>query len=86
MYRHFLNAVYGFHYAVQAIFTLLTPIAFMALAAWFFTSKLGAPSWLWAVLLILGTFAGLIGMIKYLISMDDAEKRREKEQIDNAKQ
>ncbi len=86
MYRHFLNAVYGFHYAVQAIFTLLTPIAVMALAAWFFTSKLGAPSWLWAVLLILGTFAGLFSMVKYLINVGDAEKRREKEQKDNAKQ
>lgn len=79
MYRKFLTAVFGFHYVVQAIFTLLTPMALMALLAWFLTAKLHVGSWIWAVLLILGTFAGLISMIRYLVAVSKAEEQREKE-------
>jgi len=75
-----VNTAFSINYIFQGIFSLVTPIGLMCLLAWLLTSKCHAPNWLWAVLIILGVFAGLYSMVKYLITVTEIEKRREKEQ------
>lgn len=77
------NKLFGFLYAVniisQAIFTLLTPAALAFGVAWLFVSRVGAPSWLYAVLIPLGVIAGFISMIKFVLSATAALERLEKQ-------
>lgn len=85
MYKKYMTVLYCINYVFQAIFTLLTPIGLGALASWYLTSKCAVGSWIWAVLLILGTFIGLYTMVQYLIKISEIEKRREKDQDKNGK-
>ncbi len=56
-------------------------------AAWLSVIKAGAPSWIYAVLVPIGTVIGLISMIKFAITASEALTRLEnqKNNKDNSK-
>ena len=58
---------------------LLFPAALMFFAAWLFISKLGAPVWLYAILVPIGFVWGLISMIKFAIAASEGLERLEKQ-------
>ena len=76
--------MYTLNIIFQAIFTLLTPPALLFFITWLFVSKLGAPSWIYAITVTLGFIAGLVSMIKFTLSaslsLERLEKQRDNEQ------
>ncbi len=83
MYKNFVGALYVINIILQCIFTLATPALFMFLVAWLFISKLGAPVWLYAILLPIGFIMGLISMIKFAIAASEGLERLEKQRDNN---
>lgn len=79
MNKSFIGAMYVLNIVLQCIFTLLSPAAFMLLVAWLFISKLGAPVWLYAILIPIGFIMGLISMIRFAISASEGLERLEKQ-------
>ena len=79
MYKNFVGALYVMNIVLQCIFTLIAPALFMFLISWLFISKLGAPTWLYAILLPIGFIMGLISMIKFAISASEGLERLEKQ-------
>ena len=74
-YRKFISATYVINTVLQGFFTLLTPIALMVLVGWLATNKLGAPSWFFVPLILIGVVGGFISMIKFiLIAMRQLER------------
>ena len=81
MYKLFLNAFRLLNLLFQALYSLGFPIGVGALISFLLTKYTSAPKWIWAILLTLGTFAGLFSMVKFILSATEAMKRLEKEQI-----
>ncbi len=83
------NKLFGVMYAInivaQAMFSLITPAVLMFCVAWLFVTKASAPEWLYAVLIPLGIIAGLVSMIKFVISATSALERLEKQTKNNKK-
>jgi membrane protein implicated in regulation of membrane protease activity len=79
MYKNFVGALYVVNIVFQCILTLLFPAALMFFAAWLFISKLGAPVWLYAILVPIGFVWGLISMIKFAIAASEGLERLEKQ-------
>ena len=79
MYKNFVGALYVINIVFQCILTLITPAAFMLLVSWLFVSKLGAPTWIYAVLITVGFVFGIISMIKFAISASEGLERLEKQ-------
>ena len=71
--------MYAINIIAQAVFNLLTPAALMFCIAWLFVNKVSAPEWLYAVLIPLGIIAGLVSMVKFVISATSALERLEKQ-------
>ncbi len=78
MYKNLVNAMYILNILWQALFTLAFPMLLGFGASWLAVESFGAPSWIYAVLLTLGTLAGFYNMIKFVISAMDAYDRLEK--------
>ena len=76
----FVGALYVLNIVSQAIFTLATPIALGFLLSWLLVSWLGAPTWIYAILITLGALSGFYTMIKFVLSAMSAFERLEKEQ------
>ena len=83
MYKNFVGALYVINIVAQCIFTLATPALFMFFVSWLFISKLGAPTWLYAILIPIGFIMGLISMIKFAISASEGLERLEKQRNGN---
>lgn len=79
MYKNFVGALYVMNIVFQCILTLAMPAAFMFLIAWLSISKLGAPTWLYAILLPIGFIMGLVSMIRFAISSSEGLERLEKQ-------
>lgn len=77
------NKLFGFLYAIniisQAIFTLLVPTALTLGLSWLFVSRVGAPSWLYAILIPIGVIAGLVSMVRFVITATANLERLEKQ-------
>ena len=71
--------MYAINIIAQAVFNLLTPAVLMFCIAWLFVNKVSAPEWLYAVLIPLGIIAGLVSMVKFVISATSALERLEKQ-------
>ena len=84
MQNKLFSVMYGVNIVAQAIFSLLTPAALMFGIGWLFVNKVGAPGWLYAVLIPIGIVAGLISMVKFVIAAGTNLERLEK-QIENEK-
>ena len=91
VYRKFMNAMYAFNVILQAFFSLVAPAALGLVLAWLLVSKLGAPEFLYAILIVVGLILGFISMIRFVITAmsgierleeewrrDDLRRRREK--------
>ena len=86
MYRTFISAFQMLNILFQALYTLALPIGIGALISYLTTRHLGAPRFIWAILLTLGTLMGLYSMIKYVLSALRAMERLEKERDEREKQ
>lgn len=82
MHRKFFNAMYAFNIVIQAMISLVTPIALGIGAAWLLDEKANAGSWVYVVFIILGVGAGLVGMVRFVLSSMAGVERLEKEQAD----
>ena len=82
MYKGFVSASYVFNIVMQSLFTLLTPAALGFSVCWLFINKVGAPSWIYAIVIPLGIIIGFISMIKFAISASESLERLEKERND----
>jgi len=79
MYKKFVTALFSINYFFQAIFCLASPIGLMSLLSWFLTSKFGIGTWIYAVLIVIGVFAGIYSMVRYVLAISEVEKRREEQ-------
>lgn len=80
MHRKFFNAMYVFNIAMQAIISLVSPIAVGVLLSWLLTEKAGVGSWIYVVLIILGVISGLFSMVRFTLSSMAGIQRLENEQ------
>lgn len=80
MNKHIYNGAYLINVIFQAFWSLLFPMALGFLAGWLLTARFGLPSWIYAVLLLVGVGIGLFSMIKFLIYALDAFEKIEKAQ------
>ena len=85
MHNRLFSFLYGINILGQAIFTLITPAAITFLISWLFVSKVGAPSWLYAILIPIGIIAGLISMVRFVIAATANLERLEKNNKGNNK-
>ena len=69
--------MYAINIIAQSIFSLVTPAALMFCIAWLFVKKASAPEWLYAVLIPLGIIAGLVSMVRFVLSATSALERLE---------
>ena len=67
------------NYIIQAVVTLLTPVALLTLLAWFLTNRFGVGTWIYALLIFVGLALGVWSMISYLLKVSQAEKLREQQ-------
>ena len=79
MYRKIVSATYVINIIFQAFLTLLMPAGLCFLVSWLLVSYAGAPTWLYAPLLIVGVMLGLFSMVKFVISAMSALERLEAE-------
>ncbi len=82
MYRKFISAFQMLNILLQAIYSLLLPIGIGALLSFLLTKYASAPKWIWAVLLLLGTFVGLYSMIKFILTATAGLERMEKQRAE----
>jgi hypothetical protein len=80
MYKRFVSTLHVLNIVFQSFLNLLTPMGLGALISYLLTEYVGCPSWIWAVLLMLGTFTGLFSMVKFILSATKALDRLESEQ------
>ena len=77
------NKLFGTMYAIniiaQSIFSLITPAALMFFITWMLVARASAPEWLYAVLIPIGIIAGLVSMVKFVLSATSALERLEKQ-------
>ena len=77
VYKKLVSALYLLNIVAQSIVTLLIPAALMFLLSWILTSKLSAPTWLYAVLIPIGVISGFISMIRFVIRAAEGVERLE---------
>lgn len=74
------SAIYVINIVFQSLFTLGMHIGASILLSWVFVEKLGSPSWIYAVVILIGVFSGLLSMIRFILStmkaLDSLEKSR----------
>lgn len=80
MHKKLFTALSMLNLLFQAIYTLALPIGIGALAAFLLTEYASAPSWIWAILLTLGTLMGLYSMVKYILTATAGMDRLESQQ------
>ncbi len=84
MYKKFISAFRLLNVLFQSIYSLVLPIGIGALASFLLTKYASAPEWIWAVLMVIGTFGGLYSMIKYIISATASIDRMEKQSLEDS--
>lgn len=78
--KRFMNAMYAMNIILQAFWSLLFPIGAGVFLGWLLTEKAGLDDFVFVILILLGVFAGLISMVRFLISALAGLERLEKEQ------
>ena len=88
MYKKFISAFQMLNILLQSIYSLGLPIGVGALGSFLLVKYAHAPKWIWAVLLVIGTFAGLFSMVKYILSatknIERIEKQRRESEAEKA--
>ena len=85
-YKKFVSAMYVINIALQGIFTLLTPIALAVFVSWLLTARSDAPSWVFVPFILVGVFAGLISMVKFILGAMRQLERLEKQHEQSERQ
>ena len=80
MHRKFFNAMYAFNIIIQSFMTLLSPIALTVFVSWLLVSRGWIGEWIYVPLVVLGVGAGLIGMVRFVMSSMAGIERLENEQ------
>ena len=68
MYKRAFSALQIINVIVHGIFTLIFQIALGLFAGWLFVDRLGAPSFVYVITILVGVGSGLFSMISFLIS------------------
>ena len=79
MQNKLFSVMYAINIVMQAILTLITPAALMFFIALLFIKRVGAPEWLYAVLIPIGVIGGLVSMVKFALSATTGLERLEKQ-------
>lgn len=66
--KKIVREIYYLEMAVQSFVNLALPIGIFAFLSWLLVEKKGAPAWVYAPLILFGTFVGLFSMVKFLLS------------------
>ena len=82
--KNFINALYVFNIVIQSIISLLSPAALAFLIGWLFVSKVGAPTWIYAPLIVLGVIVGFISMVKFATNASEGLERLERQREQSA--
>lgn len=88
-YKKFVSALYVMNIITQAILTLLSPPAFFFFLSWLLVTRVGVPSWIYAVAISLGVIVGLVSMVKFTLmastALEHLEKQNDKSGSNNEK-
>ena len=68
MYRKLIGVMYVLNIVFQSFFTLVTPAAITFFISWLLVTYVGAPTWLYALMLIVGILSGLVSMVKFILT------------------
>ena len=79
MQRGWIRTMYLWNIAIQSIVSLLCPILILLAIAWLLAEHAGIGSWIYAVLILLGVFVGLVSMIRFLLGASRALDSLERE-------
>ena len=79
MHKKIFSALELLNILFQAFYTLALPIGIGALISFLLTKFASAPSFVWAIFLMLGVFVGLYSMIKYILTATSGIDRRDKQ-------
>ena len=79
MQRGWIRTMYLWNIAIQSIVSLLCPILILLAIAWLLAERAGIGSWIYAVLILLGVFVGLVSMIRFLLGASRALDSLERE-------
>jgi hypothetical protein len=81
MYERISDALHALNIVFQSLYSLALPIGFGALLSYLLTEYTSIGSWIWAVLLTIGTIIGFYSMVKYILTaaknLEQLEKQRE---------
>ena len=79
------STFYVINIVFQAIFTLLWQIATALIIGWIFVEKIGAPSWIYVPLILMGVFSGLVSMVRFILAamrslerIEDQKRKKKK--------
>lgn len=72
------SLLYVVNVIFQSIVTLLMHIGGGLLLSWLLVEKCGLPSWLYALIIIIAVFSGIISMIRFILSSMNALNNLEK--------
>ncbi|MBE6537149.1 MAG: AtpZ/AtpI family protein [Ruminococcaceae bacterium] len=78
-YQKLITPLYVLNIVLQALISLLSPIAVMFLLAWLLVTKLAVGTWIYVVLIMIGVFSGLYSMVVFIISASRALEAIEKQ-------
>ncbi|MBE6665477.1 MAG: AtpZ/AtpI family protein [Ruminococcaceae bacterium] len=78
--KRFMNTMYALNVFLQAFWSLLFPIGAGIFFGWLLTERGGMGNYVFVILIVLGVAAGLVSMIRFLISALSGLERLEKEQ------
>ena len=88
-YKRFITPLYVINIVIQAIISLLSPIAIMFLLAWLLDKYTEIGSFIYVVFILLGVFSGLYSMVLFVIrsgrALEALEKQNSSPKGDEAK-
>ena len=82
-YKKLLTPIYTFNMIVQAIMSLVSPIAILFFAAWLLDKHTEVGSWIYVVCILLGTGSGLYSMVSFILHASRALEALEKQNSDS---
>ncbi len=69
MYDKLVRLMYDMQMLIQGLFCLATPIGLSVLASWLLVTYAAVGAWIYALLVVLGTFVGLFSMISFILKV-----------------
>ena len=80
MHKKFFSVLYVLNIVFGAFFDLVFPVLLMWGLSYALTMYLSLPEWIYVPLIMLGVFAGLYSMVRFILSAMAALERLEREQ------